>query len=62
MPAVHVYWWAGRDASVKKQVIENVTKVFTDLDIPKHAIEVIIHDIPKENWGICGKPATETLK
>jgi 4-oxalocrotonate tautomerase len=59
MPSVHVYWWAGRDTQTKKDVIAGMTKVFMDMDIPANAVEVIIHDVPKENWGIGGRPATE---
>jgi 4-oxalocrotonate tautomerase len=59
MPSVHVYWWAGRDVSAKKEVIKGITKVLADLKIPPEAIEVIIHDVPKENWGLGGTPASE---
>ena len=59
MPTVHVYWWTGRDASKKKQLIEGITGVFGEMDIPANAVEIIIHDVPKENWGHHGVPATE---
>ncbi|MFX0208442.1 MAG: 4-oxalocrotonate tautomerase family protein [Candidatus Hodarchaeota archaeon] len=32
------------------------------MGIPSHAVEVIIHEIPKAHWGIEGKPATESRK
>ena len=59
MPSIHVYWWAGRDTQAKKATIAGITKVFTDQGIPAEAVEVIIHDVPKENWGLSGVPATE---
>ena len=59
MPIVHVHLWKGRDAETKKKIIEGMTKVFTDLDIPKQAVTVVIQDTPKENWGIGGVPASE---
>ncbi|MHA1441021.1 MAG: tautomerase family protein [Candidatus Heimdallarchaeota archaeon] len=33
-----------------------------DMDIPTRAVHIVIHESPKENWGIMGKPATESLK
>lgn len=59
MPIVHVYLWTGRSAAEKKQVIEGMTKVLTGLKIPPEAVEVVIHDIPKENWGVGGCPACD---
>lgn len=59
MPSVQVYMWSGRDADFKKGLIAGITKVFEDQGIPSQAVEVIIHDIPKENWGIGGIPASE---
>ena len=43
-------------------MIKGVTKVFEDLDIPVHAIEVLVHEIPKTHWGVEGIPASEKFK
>jgi len=51
--------WPGRDAKVKKNIIEGITKVFEDNGIPSQAVEVILVEIPKENWGLGGVPASE---
>jgi 4-oxalocrotonate tautomerase len=59
MPSVQVYLWPGRDASVKKSIIEGITKVFEEHGIPAAAVEVLINEVPKENWGIGGIPASE---
>jgi 4-oxalocrotonate tautomerase len=59
MPTVHIYLWSGRDADFKKTMIAKITKVFEDQGIPGQAVEVLIHDVPKENWGISGIPASE---
>lgn len=32
-----------------------------DLGVPAHAVEVIMHEIPKSHWGIGGEPASEKL-
>lgn len=62
MPIVHVNVWKGFSSEGKKQVIEGITKVFTEMGIPAQAVEVVIHEIPKENWGIGGEQASEKLK
>ena len=43
-------------------MIQEITKVFVDLGVPEHAVEVIVHEIPKSNWGIGGVPASEKFK
>lgn len=62
MPTVHVNVWKGFGKEKAKTVIKEITKVFVDLDIPAHAVEVIIHEIPKSHWGIGGEPASEKFK
>jgi 4-oxalocrotonate tautomerase len=59
MPIVHVYLWTGRSAAEKKQVIEGITKVLAGIRIPPEAVDVVLHDVPKENWGVGGTPASE---
>lgn len=62
MPLVHVYVWKGLSNEAKKKVIEGITKLFGEMDIPPQAVEVIIHEVPKENWGIGGEQASEKFK
>ncbi|PKK85681.1 MAG: 4-oxalocrotonate tautomerase [Thermoplasmata archaeon HGW-Thermoplasmata-1] len=59
MPSIHVYMWAGKSREMKKKMIEGFTKVCVDLGVPADYVEVILHDVPKENWGIAGVPASE---
>ena len=62
MPVVHVYVWSGFSDEAKRKVIAGITNLFTEMGIPKEAVEVIIHEIPKENWGIGGEQASKKLK
>jgi 4-oxalocrotonate tautomerase len=62
MPIVHVYVWSGFSSEAKKRVIAGITNVFAELSIPSEAVEIIIHEIPKENWGIGGEQTSERLK
>lgn len=59
MPIVVVYLWAGVSGETKKRIITGITKVFEELGIPRHAVEVLIIEVPKENWGIGGEQASE---
>ena len=61
MPIVHVNVWKGFGEKKAKTVIQNVTQVFVDLGIPQHAVEVIVHEVPKSHWGISGEPASERV-
>jgi 4-oxalocrotonate tautomerase len=62
MPSIHVYIWPGRSKDAKAQIIKGITNVFTDLKIPANAVEVIIHEVPKENWGSGGEQACDKFK
>jgi 4-oxalocrotonate tautomerase len=62
VPIIHVNVWEGWGQEKAKTVIENVTQVFVDLDVPAHAVEVIVHEVPKSHWGIGGEPASEKFK
>ena len=62
MPIVHVNVWEGFGPDKAKTVIEGVTQVFEDLEIPRQAVEVVIHEIPKTHWGLGGEPASEKFK
>ena len=62
MPIVHVHLWKGFSEDNINKIIAGMTNVLVDIGIPQHAIEVIIHEIPKTHWGIEGKPASESRK
>lgn len=62
MPIIHVNVWKGFGEKRIKKVIENITKVFVDLEVPQHAVEVIVHEIPRTNWGIGGELASEKFR
>lgn len=61
MPVVHVNVWKGFEEEKIKTVVEGITKVFVNLDIPEYA-RVIVHEIPRSHWGIGGEPASEKFK
>jgi len=62
MPVVHVNVWEGFGQKKVKIAIRDITKVFVNLGVPAHAVEVIVHEIQKTHWGIGGEPASEKFK
>ncbi|MDP8012276.1 MAG: tautomerase family protein [Thermoplasmata archaeon] len=62
MPIVHVYVWNDFSNDAKKKIIEGITNVFKNMGIPADAVEIVIHDDPKENWGIGGEQASAKFK
>ncbi len=62
MPIIYVNVWKGFGEERIKTVIQKITKIFVDLGVPEHAVEVIVHEIPKSHWGIGGEPASEKFK
>jgi len=59
MPIIHVNMWKGISEGKVKQIISEITKVFVDMGIPAHAVEVLVHEVPKAHWDIECNPATE---
>ncbi len=54
MPIVRIDLWKGRDKDLKCRLIERMTSAVVDsISCPKEAVQVIISETEKENWGIC---------
>lgn len=59
MPIIDVNVWEGFGQDRAKKAIQGITSVFEEMGIPKQAVEVVVHEIPKSHWGIGGEPASE---
>lgn len=59
MPVVIVEMRQGRTEEQKAKLIKGVTKAFEDIGVPADRLHIIIHDVPKCNWGTCGEPASK---
>ena len=59
MPVVIVEMWEGRTIEQKKQLVEGITSSFEKIGTPKELVQIIIKDVPKHNWAIGGKLASE---
>ena len=59
MPVVTVEMWEGRTIEQKRQLAEGITASFAEIGTDPKAVQIIIKDIPKHNWAIGGKLASE---
>ena len=55
MPTVIVHMWPGRDDNAKRRIAEGITKVFENEKVPRDAIDVILVEVPKNNWAQGGR-------
>ncbi|MEV5239515.1 4-oxalocrotonate tautomerase DmpI [Streptomyces cinnamoneus] len=45
-----------RDIELKRELVARVTDAFVDsLNIPAEAVQVWIHEVPTDSWGVAGK-------
>jgi len=58
IPVVIVEMWSGRTEEQKRLVIKGITKVFEDIGVKPEHVHIIIHEVPKNNWGISGEQAS----
>jgi len=59
MPVVRIDLWKVREKEKKKELIEKITSALVDaIACPIEAVQVIINEIEKDNWGIGGTPAS----
>ncbi|HXY73828.1 MAG TPA: 2-hydroxymuconate tautomerase [Dehalococcoidales bacterium] len=55
MPVVTVNMLEGRTEEQKRTLVEGITAVFEKIGVPPEALNIVIIDIPKHNWGYKGK-------
>lgn len=57
---IEISMFEGRTKETKKELIRTLFQQFeNELGITPQDIEITIHESPKENWGIRGKPGDE---
>ena len=56
MPVVTVEMYEGRSTEQKQALVEDITTAMVEhADASPECLHVIIHDVPKENWGRDGR-------
>jgi len=60
MPIVHVHLIEGPSREQKESMIREVSQAISrSLASPMERIRVIIHEIPRSDFGIAGEPASK---
>ena len=59
MPVVKVDLWEGRTEEEKEKLIEGITRAFVEIGIRAEWVTVVLHDVPRSNWGSGGKQASK---
>ena len=59
MPVVVIEMWAGRTDEQKEVLIKGITKTFGEIGVKPESLNIIIHDVPKCNWGLSGEQASK---
>jgi len=58
-PVVIIEMWSGRTDEQKEVLIKGITKTFSEIGVKPESLNIIIHDVPKNNWGLQGKQASK---
>ena len=61
MPVVTVEMWEGRTEEQKERLIKGIARVFEEIGVSPEWLTIIIHDIPKRNWGMRGEQASKLV-
>jgi 4-oxalocrotonate tautomerase len=59
MPVVIIEMWEGRTEKEKERLIKGITRAFEEIGVKAEWLNIIIHDIPKSNWGTSGEQASK---
>ena len=62
MPITHLHIIEGRSPDVKQRLMETITHSICEcLGTKPEQVRILIHEVPKENWGVGGAPKEYTL-
>lgn len=60
MPVVTIEMWEGRSVEQKRELVRAMTKAMVDIaGVNPKNLHIIIHDVPKTNWGRNGILSTD---
>ena len=51
--------WEGRAPEQKETLIKGITKAFEEIGVKPESLHIVIHDVPKNNWGLRGQQASK---
>lgn len=57
---IEISLFSGRSLDVKRALYKAIVSKFSEIGVPANDIRIVLHDVPKDNWGIRGGiPASE---
>jgi 4-oxalocrotonate tautomerase family enzyme len=56
---VEIQLFSGRSKEAKKKLYRSITERFAALGVDPSDVFIVIHEFPRENWGLNGVPASE---
>jgi 4-oxalocrotonate tautomerase len=60
MPVVTIQMYEGRTVDQKRALVEAITRAMVEIAKTRaDAVNVIIQDVPRTNWGLDGKLASD---
>ncbi len=59
MTVVIVEMWEGRTVEQKEKLIKGITKAFEEIGTKPESLHIVLHDVPKTNWGTRGEQASK---
>jgi len=60
LPVVIVEMWEGRTVEQKEKLIKSIARAFQEsLGTKPESLSIVIHDVPKTNWGSKGEQASK---
>lgn len=62
LPIVVVEMWEGRTEEQKAKLIKGITEVFKEIGVEPEHLSIVIHDVPKSNWGMRGEQASKLIR
>jgi 4-oxalocrotonate tautomerase len=59
MPVVIVEMWEGRTLEQKEKLIKGITKAFEEIGTKADSLHIVLHNVPKTDWGFKGQQASK---
>lgn len=56
---VEISMFAGRSVDAKRRLFAALAREFEAFGVPARDLKVLIHDVPRENWGLRGQSAAD---
>ena len=56
---VEVSMFTGRSVEAKRRLYAALVREFAAFGVPAGDVKVVVHDVPRENWGLGGKSAVD---